>query len=146
MGGGGSQRDEHCSSFLASMNFEMVPYLTLLRTDGDFCHQWWDTEIFRQNLRPLRVDALHPLWWDTTTACRTRARLFKRNFVTNLTLNPLMPRFSGLQVEGVLAYFTHLKCQKHIGDDVDTFLERTVFRVKMTPPDTFYDSKCILLP
>jgi hypothetical protein len=25
---------------------------------------------------------------------------------------------SGLQIEGVLAYFTHLKCQKRIGDDV----------------------------
>jgi hypothetical protein len=24
----------------------------------------------------------------------------------------------GLQIEGVLAYFTHLKCQKRIGDDV----------------------------
>jgi hypothetical protein len=23
---------------------------------------------------------------------------------------------SGLQIEGVLAYFMHLKCQKHIGD------------------------------
>jgi hypothetical protein len=26
--------------------------------------------------------------------------------------------YTGLQIEGVLAYFTHLKCQKHIGDDV----------------------------
>jgi hypothetical protein len=25
---------------------------------------------------------------------------------------------AGLQIEGVLAYFTHLKCQKRIGDDV----------------------------
>jgi hypothetical protein len=27
----------------------------------------------------------------------------------------------GLQIEGVLAYFTHLKCQKCIGDDVGDF-------------------------
>jgi hypothetical protein len=25
---------------------------------------------------------------------------------------------AGLQIKGVLAYFTHLKCQKRIGDDV----------------------------
>jgi hypothetical protein len=25
---------------------------------------------------------------------------------------------SGLPIEGVLVYFTHLECQKHIGDDV----------------------------
>jgi hypothetical protein len=25
---------------------------------------------------------------------------------------------TGLQIEGVLAYFTHFKCQKRIGDDV----------------------------
>jgi hypothetical protein len=25
---------------------------------------------------------------------------------------------SGLQIEGVLPYFMHLKCQKRIGDDV----------------------------
>jgi hypothetical protein len=28
---------------------------------------------------------------------------------------------SGLQIEGVLAYFTHLKCQKRIGEDVGDF-------------------------
>jgi hypothetical protein len=26
---------------------------------------------------------------------------------------------AGLQIEDVLAYFTHLKCQKRIGDDVE---------------------------
>jgi hypothetical protein len=34
------------------------------------------------------------------------------NFYTYWTHGP------GLQIEGVLAYFTHLKCQKRIGDDV----------------------------
>jgi hypothetical protein len=28
---------------------------------------------------------------------------------------------AGLQIEGVLAYFMHLKCQKRIGDDVGDF-------------------------
>jgi hypothetical protein len=28
---------------------------------------------------------------------------------------------SGHQIEGILAYFTHLKCQKCIGDDVGDF-------------------------
>jgi hypothetical protein len=57
----------------------------------------------------------------------------------------------GLQIEGVLAYFTHLICQKRIGDDVGAF--KYVFTpifwgVKMTPLICFihlimqeYDSK-----
>jgi hypothetical protein len=42
----------------------------------------------------------------------------------------------GLQIEGILAYFTHLKCQKHIGDDVGDFkyvFTQTKKMVKMTP-------------
>jgi hypothetical protein len=36
---------------------------------------------------------------------------------------------AGLQIEGVLAYFTHLKCQKRIGDDVGDF--KYVFTTKI---------------
>jgi hypothetical protein len=32
-----------------------------------------------------------------------------------------LSKWAGLQIEGVLAYFTHLKCQKCIGDDVGDF-------------------------
>jgi hypothetical protein len=41
---------------------------------------------------------------------------------------------SGLQIEGVLAYFTHFKCQKRIGDDV----RRLNMKNENDPPDTFY--------
>jgi hypothetical protein len=35
---------------------------------------------------------------------------------------------TGLQIEGVLAYFMHLKCQKRIGDDgtSNTFLQKKI--------------------
>jgi hypothetical protein len=60
---------------------------------------------------------------------------------------------TGLQIEGVLAYFTNLKCQKRIGDDVGAlkyiFTKKTFF-VKMTRLIRFihlimqeYDSKCL---
>jgi hypothetical protein len=41
---------------------------------------------------------------------------------------------SGLKIEGVLAYLTHLKCEKHIGDDVGDM------KCKNTTPN---GSKCI---
>jgi hypothetical protein len=63
---------------------------------------------------------------------------------------------AGLQIEGVLAYFTHLKCQKRIGDDVadlkSVFYKKMLFfwGVKMTLLIDFiqlimqeYDSKCV---
>jgi hypothetical protein len=53
---------------------------------------------------------------------------------------------SGLQIEGVLAYFTHLRCQKRIVDDVGDL--KYVFTKKLKnklfflgendPADTFY--------
>jgi hypothetical protein len=62
----------------------------------------------------------------------------------------------GLQIEGALAYFMHLKCQKRIGDDVGnlkyvfTKKNKKHFFVKMTPLIRFiqlimqeYDSKCL---
>jgi hypothetical protein len=42
--------------------------------------------------------------------------------------SPLLKVIAGLQIEGVLAYLTHLKCPKRIGDDVGDFKY-----VKMTP-------------
>jgi hypothetical protein len=61
---------------------------------------------------------------------------------------------TGLQIEGILAYFTHLKCQKRIGDDVGdfkyVFTKKIFFLVKITPLIRFinlimqeYDSKCL---
>jgi hypothetical protein len=52
--------------------------------------------------------------------------------------------YSGLQIDGVLAYFTYLKCQKRIGDDVGDL--KYVFTKKKRRnllgwkllPDTFY--------
>jgi hypothetical protein len=37
---------------------------------------------------------------------------------------------AGFQIEGVLAYFMHLKCQKRIGDDIGDV--RYVFTKKTT--------------
>jgi hypothetical protein len=46
---------------------------------------------------------------------------------------------AGLQIEGVLAYFMHLKCQKRIGDDVgDLKCFYQMFFCENDPPDTFY--------
>jgi hypothetical protein len=63
---------------------------------------------------------------------------------------------SGLQIEGVLAYFTHLECQKRIGDDVRDFKyvfikkQQTNFWGENDPMIRFihlimqeYDSKCL---
>jgi hypothetical protein len=64
---------------------------------------------------------------------------------------------AGLQIEGVLMYFTHLKCQKRIGDDVGYFKyvtrkakQKLFFLLKMAPLICFiqlimqeYDSKCL---
>jgi hypothetical protein len=59
---------------------------------------------------------------------------------------------TGLQIEGVLAYFTHLKCQKRIGDDDEKVLQKKkkIIFVKMTRLIRFiqlimqeYDSKCL---
>jgi hypothetical protein len=54
------------------------------------------------------------------------------------------PCAPGFQIEGVLAYFMHLKCQKCIGDDVGDvrydFTNKIFLKfvlVKMTP-DMFY--------
>jgi hypothetical protein len=66
---------------------------------------------------------------------------------------------AGLQIEGVFAYFTQLKCQKRIGDDVGDLkyvftkkkkFKKITFLVKITPLIRFiqlimqeYDSKCL---
>jgi hypothetical protein len=60
----------------------------------------------------------------------------------------------GLQIAGVLAYFTHLESPKRIGDDVGdvryVFTTIFIWGVKMTPLIRFihlimqeYDSKCL---
>jgi hypothetical protein len=41
--------------------------------------------------------------------------------ILQTTLSEFPNDKAGLQVEGILAYFTHLKCQKRIGDDVGDF-------------------------
>jgi hypothetical protein len=38
---------------------------------------------------------------------------------------------AGLEIEGVLAYFTHLKCQKFIGDDVGDLKIKYIFTPKI---------------
>jgi hypothetical protein len=67
---------------------------------------------------------------------------------------------TGLQIEGVLAYFTHLGCQKCIGDDVGDvkYIFTQFFSGEHDPLDMFYPPyyarimmipnalKCILLP
>jgi hypothetical protein len=66
----------------------------------------------------------------------------------------LMWHFTGLQIEGILAYFTRLKCQKRIGDDVGdlkyVFTKKKFLFVKMTRLICFiqlimqeYYSKCL---
>jgi hypothetical protein len=47
---------------------------------------------------------------------------------------------TGLQIEGILAYFTQLKCQKRIGDYVGglKYLFTILFFCWKWPPDTFY--------
>jgi hypothetical protein len=51
---------------------------------------------------------------------------------------------SSRALEGVLAYFMHLKCQKHIGDDVGdlkyvfTNKKKFIFFGENDQPDTFY--------
>jgi hypothetical protein len=37
---------------------------------------------------------------------------------------------AGLQIERILAYFTHLKCQRRIGDDVGNFTSNTFLQKK----------------
>jgi hypothetical protein len=56
---------------------------------------------------------------------------------------------SGLQIEGVLVYFTHLKRQKHIGDDVGEGLQirfykqkKIFFLVKMSNEQITRISRC----
>jgi hypothetical protein len=44
--------------------------------------------------------------------------------------------YSGLQIEGVLAYFMQLKHQKHISDDVGDLIR--CFICENDPLDTFY--------
>jgi hypothetical protein len=73
---------------------------------------------------------------------------FERNIQSNIYSVPFSVPSTGLLIEGVLAYFTNLKCQKCIGDDVGdlkyvltkkkNLKTKTFFWVKMKPPDTFY--------
>jgi hypothetical protein len=61
--------------------------------------------------------------------------------------------FAGLLIEGVLAYFTHLKCQKRIEDDVADVQKKIFFfccEIVTRPLVRFihlvmqeYDSRCL---
>jgi hypothetical protein len=80
---------------------------------------------------------------------------------STISVKPSVPggilhlQYAGLKIEGVLAYFTQLKCQKCIGDDVGdskyVLPKNKFFVCENDPPDTFYppyyariyDSKCL---
>jgi hypothetical protein len=62
-------------------------------------------------------------------------------YFDRLTHKKIGKKFNGLHRASVLAYFTHLKCQNHIEDDIGDvryiFTEKHFVLVKMTP-GTFY--------
>jgi hypothetical protein len=68
---------------------------------------------------------LHDCKWKTPSA-RTEMKTSLQTRIFN---------GSGLQIEGVVAYFTHLECQKRIGDDVGDlkYVLSTLLCKNMTP-------------
>jgi hypothetical protein len=82
------------------------------------------------------------LGWETLeTALNRRDYVSPTGAMTRLLHDDVTPT-AGLQIEGVLAYFTHLKCQKRIGDDVGELkyvfiTKKSYFLSENYQPDTF---------
>jgi hypothetical protein len=61
----------------------------------------------------------------------------KYSIVEGIPLKGKTPTQCGSKTQG-LRYFTHLKCQKRIGDDVGDLKYLLTKKIKNDQPDTFY--------